>query len=110
MVEFEKSNAEEIRNELIRRAENLRRKKGMLSANFGMVASLGGVIIVPLLLGIFLGGYLDEKVPVSFSWRLSCLFMGAVWGAFNAYFWVKNEENKIRKMEEKSKQGEGKSE
>ena len=57
-----------------------------------------------------MGGYLDEKVPVHFSWRLSCLFMGAVWGAFNAYFWVKNEENKIRKIENELKNGSKKSE
>lgn len=78
-----------------------RRYQRRWSSNFGMIASLGGVIIVPIILGIIGGGYLDEKFPQRFSWRLSLLFLGFVWGVVNAYFWIKIEDQKIAKMEQR---------
>lgn len=67
-------------------------------SNFGMIASLGGVIIMPILIGLFGGGYLDEVYPQHFSWRLSGLFLGFLWGLINAYFWIKIEDRKIASL------------
>lgn len=103
MVEFEKSQSDKVRDELIYKAELLKRRDNgqQFHSHFGMIASLGGVIIVPILLGIWLGGYLDEVVPQRFSWRLSLLFVGFAWGAFNAYMWLSLQNKKIAEMDEK---------
>lgn len=112
MVEFEEVQDSQVRDELIRKAELIKRRPyRRWHTHFGMIASLGGVIIVPILLGLWLGGYLDEILPQRFSWRLSLLFVGFVWGAFNAYMWVSIENQKIEQLEAKSnviKQGEEK--
>ncbi len=76
------------------------------SSNFGMIASLGGVIIMPILLGLWGGGYLDEYYPQHFSWRLSGLFLGFFWGIMNAYFWIKIEERKIARLDTSAKKEE----
>ncbi len=109
--DFDDTAEKEIRNTLIKKAQQLKtRRQQRWNANFGMIASLGGVIIVPILLGVFCGGWLDKHFPVGFSWRLSLLFFGFVWGLANAYYWIKNEEAKIEKNEQKTaeslKQGE----
>lgn len=109
--DFDDTAEKEIHNTLMRKARQLKtRKQQRWNADFGMIASLGGVIIVPILLGVFGGGWLDEHFPVYFSWRLSLLFFGFVWGLVNAYYWLKNEEAKIEKNEQKTievlKQGE----
>lgn len=103
MVEFEEVQDSQVRDELIRKAELIKRRPyRRWHTHFGMIASLGGVIIVPILLGLWLGGYLDETLPQRFSWRLSLLFVGFVWGAFNAYMWVSIENRKIDELEVKS--------
>lgn len=103
MVEFEKAQNLKVRDELIHKTELLKRRPyRRWSTNFGMIASLGGVIIVPMLLGLWCGGYLDSVAPQRFSWRLSLLFVGFVWGAFNAYMWVSIENKKIDELEAKS--------
>ncbi|WP_438318884.1 AtpZ/AtpI family protein [Candidatus Caldatribacterium sp. SIUC1] len=38
-----------------------------------------------MLLGLFLGQYLDRKHPLGFSWTLSLLALGALFGFYNLY-------------------------
>ena len=80
------------------------RRRQRWSADFGMIASLGGVIIVPILLGVFGGGWLDEHFPLDFSWRLSLLFLGLLWGLVNGYYWLKFENAKIEHSEQRANQ------
>ena len=109
MSDFETPSGKKICDNLVCKAEQIKRRPyRRWSSEFGMIASLGGVIIIPILLGILGGGYLDEKLPQHFSWRLSLLFVGFAWGMFNAYCWLKIEDEKIKKLENDgmNKQGE----
>ena len=95
-ISSEEQNIEET---LLRKDEQIeQRPYRHWHANFGLIASLGGVIIVPILLGVIGGGWLDENYPQTFSWRLSGLFLGFMWGLMNAYFWLNIENKKIEKM------------
>lgn len=100
MAEFKDEKTEEIAEQLARKAV-LRQIKPeqKISAGFGLIAALGGVIIIPILLGIWGGTFMDEHYPVSFSWKLSLIFCGFVWGMVNAYFWIKIENEKISASE-----------
>lgn len=102
--DFDDTAEKEIHDTLLYKAQQLKvRRQQRWIADFGMIASLGGVIIVPILLGVFGGGWLDVHFPVDFSWRLSLLFLGFVWGLINAYYWLKIEDEKIRRNEKKQK-------
>lgn len=57
----------------------------------GMFGLVGWSVAVPTLLGIALGVWLDGAVPSRFSWTLSLLFIGAVLGCLNAWYWVERE-------------------
>ena len=103
--DFDDTAEKEIRNALVRKAQQLKmRRRQRWSADFGMIASLGGVIIVPILLGVIGGGWLDEHYPLDFSWRLSLLFLGVFWGFVNGYYWLKFENAKIEHSEQLAKQ------
>lgn len=103
--DFDDTAEKEIRNALVRKAQQLKmRRRQRWNADFGMIASLGGVIIVPILLGVFGGGWLDKHFPLDFSWRLSLLFLGLLWGFVNGYYWLKIENAKIEHSEQRAKQ------
>uniref|UniRef100_A0A7V4DDX6 AtpZ/AtpI family protein n=1 Tax=Candidatus Caldatribacterium californiense TaxID=1454726 RepID=A0A7V4DDX6_9BACT len=58
---------------------------GNLWRALGEVWDLAWVTVVPMLLGLFLGQYLDRKYPLGFSWTLSLLALGALFGFYNLY-------------------------
>ena len=98
--DFKNEKAEELTEELARKAVRLKLDNSQnISAGFGLIAALGGVIIIPILLGLWAGIFLDEHYPVTFSWRLSLTFCGFAWCMVNAYFWVKTEHEKIAAAE-----------
>jgi len=104
MVEIKTAGDKEERDKLIYKAELMKkRRNSTFNTEFGMIASLGGVIITPMFLGILGGSYLDDTYPQQFSWRLIFLFLGIVWGCINAYFWIAAEEKKIAKLEDKNR-------
>jgi len=63
-------------------------------AMFGMI---GWSVVVPTLIGIALGRWLDQAYPLKLSWTLILLEVGLVLGCINAWHWVVAEEKKIRK-------------
>ena len=94
-----KQHEEDISQNLIHKAEMLQnRPNRRWHSNFGMIASLGGVIIMPILLCLWGGTYLDVHYPQHFSWRLSGIFLGFIWGLTNAYLWIKTENRKIEDL------------
>jgi len=52
---------------------------------FGIV---GWSVVIPTLLGIALGIWLDGRWPGRFSWTLMLLFGGLILGCLNAWYWV----------------------
>lgn len=67
----------------------------------GMMGLVGWSISVPTLIGIFIGQFLDNTFPSDRSWTLIFIVIGLSIGCFNAWRWLKNEDRKIRKEQEK---------
>jgi len=59
----------------------------------GMFGLVGWSVVLPMLLGIFVGGWVDERWPSQVSWRLTLMFVGLGLGCFNAWLWIKKEAN-----------------
>ncbi len=57
----------------------------------GMFGLVGWSVAVPTLAGIALGIWLDANLPSRFSWTITLLFIGAVLGCLNAWYWVERE-------------------
>ena len=64
------------------------RSRGILSW-FGTIGMIGWSVAVPLLLGVFLGKWLDSVIKKQYSFTLMLMFTGLVIGCVNAWLWVK---------------------
>ncbi|HWQ89009.1 MAG TPA: AtpZ/AtpI family protein [Desulfitobacteriaceae bacterium] len=71
----------------------------------GMMGIIGWSIVIPTLLGVALGRWLDKNYQGSYSWTLMMLTLGLVIGCLNAWYWIKKEEEKIEQPEDKQKNG-----
>lgn len=52
---------------------------------FGIV---GWSVVIPTLIGVALGIWIDGRWPGRFSWTLMLLFGGLILGCLNAWYWV----------------------
>src|SRR6202161_662576 len=62
----------------------------------GMMGLIGWSVVVPTLLGAWLGIWLDNRHLGNHSWTLTLLVIGLVVGCLNAWHWVAKEEKEIR--------------
>src|ERR1035437_5248135 len=62
----------------------------------GMMGLIGWSVVVPTLLGAWLGIWLDHHHPGRHSWTLTLLVIGLVIGCLNAWHWVAKEDKEIR--------------
>lgn len=68
----------------------------------GMMGMVGWSVMVPILISIVVGAWLETNVPVGFSWRLVAFAIGVVLGCLNAWYWVEKERKRFEK-EDKDK-------
>ncbi|MEP7189347.1 MAG: AtpZ/AtpI family protein [Roseiflexaceae bacterium] len=61
----------------------------------GMTGLIGWSVVVPTLLGVALGIWLDSRYPSSYSWTLMLLVIGLVIGCANAWHWVAKEDKEM---------------
>lgn len=66
----------------------------------GMMGLIGWAVVVPTLLGVAIGQWLDSYYPGEHSWTLALLVAGLTLGCFNAWRWVAKEEKEIREDQE----------
>jgi len=56
-----------------------------VAQNMSMLGALGAAIVLPMLLGIFAGRWLDHRFGTNVFWTLSLLFVGLVAGCAAAW-------------------------
>lgn len=78
-----------------RKQKALRNNKKSVWFGLGMFGMVGWSVVVPTLLGALLGLWLDKAYPQSFSWTLTLLMLGLVFGGFVAAHWVTKEDKEI---------------
>jgi ATP synthase protein I len=71
---------------------------------FGMFGVIGWTIAVPMLLGIFLGAWIDQTWPSRFSWTLMLLLAGLIIGCLNAWNWIHRESGVDRRRHPEQEQ------
>lgn len=75
--------------------------------DIGVLWDLAWITVTPILLGIFVGQYLDRRYPLGFSWTLSLLALGAMLGFYNLYEFLMKESRKMDKKGSSSGKGNG---
>lgn len=57
----------------------------------GMFGMVGWSVVIPILIGIAIGRWIDNNFPSPYSWTLMFLFIGVVLGGCNAWYWISKE-------------------
>ena len=63
----------------------------------GMMGIIGWAVAIPILVGIGIGIWLDNRYGGKYSWTLTLMGAGLLLGCLNAWHWVKKEEKEMHK-------------
>ncbi|MET0497188.1 MAG: AtpZ/AtpI family protein [Steroidobacteraceae bacterium] len=88
--------AEQVGAQANRKMKARRHSKQGVWFGLGTMGLIGWSVVVPTLLGVALGAWLDQKHPGSRSWTLALLMAGLATGCINAWHWVDKESRAIR--------------
>ena len=66
----------------------------------GMMGLIGWSVVIPTLLGVALGIWLDKHHPGKHAWTLALLMAGLAIGCLNAWHWVAKEDQAMREENE----------
>ena len=100
---LDKEKEEDARQKMIADIEGKQRRKIKARKNhdrgiwfgLGMIGTVGWAIVLPTLLGLALGIWIDRTWPSVISWRLVLMIVGVIVGSFNAFWWVLREQKNI---------------
>jgi ATP synthase protein I len=71
----------------IRKAE---RARSTLLANTIYLGTLGVIFVLPVIVGAYLGNWLDNRIKgYSFSWTVTLIVLGVFVGAIDVYLFVR---------------------
>lgn len=79
-----------------------RRNPSHVWFGLGMMGLIGWSIVIPTLLGAWLGHWVDTQQAGPRSWTLALLVAGLVLGCANAWHWVAKEDRTMRDEQEDS--------
>lgn len=81
---------EELVEAVRQRAERRRRARRLPSfaRNFGQIGVLGWQIVVPALIGLAIGRWLDHRLASSIFWTAPLLILGTGLGCWSAWKWI----------------------
>jgi len=71
-------------------------------SGLGMMGLIGWSVVIPTLLGIALGLWLDARHPGVHPWTLALLMAGLSIGCFNAWHWVAKQNRAMQDEGEES--------
>lgn len=74
----------------IDKIEKAKKEKNSLIAQTVYLGTLGIIFILPVIVGGYVGVWLDNKLKgFSISWTISLLFLGIIIGIINVYYFLK---------------------
>lgn len=85
------NNRQQLKNKVERQVKRIKKAEHEPRPNLPSIGTLGLVMILPIIGGVYLGHWLDDMVEgYSTHWTLSLLLAGLVVGIFNVYFLIKD--------------------
>lgn len=66
----------------VRRLRERRQARGTIARNLAVVGTLGWLMVVPTLVGAFVGRWLDRRLGSGIFWSATLIFLGAVGGSY----------------------------
>ncbi len=72
-----------------RRTRWLRDGEDSVSRRLAQIGVLGWITVIPMLIGIFAGRWLDRSYHTGIFWTAPLLMLGAALGCWSAWRWIK---------------------
>ncbi|MGZ8160942.1 MAG: AtpZ/AtpI family protein [Methylobacter sp.] len=85
------NNRQQLKKKIDNQVKRIKKAEHDERPNLPSIGTLGLVMVLPIIAGVYLGHWLDDMVEgYSTHWTLSLLFAGLVIGVFNVYFLIKD--------------------
>jgi ATP synthase protein I len=82
---------QQLKKKIENQVKRIKKAANNPGPNLPSIGTLGLVMILPIIGGVYLGHWLDDMVEgYSTHWTLSLLFAGIVVGILNVYFLIKD--------------------
>jgi len=81
----------EIRRRSRREAEWLKHGEPSLARRLSQIGVLGWIIVTPMLIGVFVGRWIDTKLGTGIFWTAPLLMLGVALGCWSAWKWMRSE-------------------
>ena len=62
-----------------------------VARRLSQIGVLGWIIVTPMLIGVFVGRWIDAKLGTGIFWTAPLLMLGAAIGCWSAWKWMKSE-------------------
>lgn len=69
----------------------------------GVIGIIGWSVVVPTMIGVAVGLYIDERWPGRISWTLTLMFVGLALGSLNAWHWISSQRRKIEEEQARAR-------
>lgn len=74
----------------IDKMEKANKERSTILAQTVYLGSIGFIFILPVIIGAYLGVWLDNKITgFSISWTINLIILGVIIGAINVYLFIK---------------------
>jgi ATP synthase protein I len=80
----------EVRLRRERRQRWLREGNTSVARRLAQIGVLGWIIVVPMLIGVFVGRWLDRTFNSGLFWTAPLLMLGLALGCWSAWKWMKS--------------------
>ena len=73
-----------------RKFDKAKKERPTVLTQMAYLGTIGVVFILPVIIGAYLGVWLDDKLSgFSVSWTISLIFLGVIIGAVNVYLFIR---------------------
>jgi len=80
----------QVRRQGERHRRWLREGDPSVARRLAQIGVLGWIIVVPMLIGVFAGRWLDQTFHSGFFWTAPLLLLGAALGCWSAWKWIQS--------------------
>ena len=83
--------ARTVRRQRERRQRWVREGEPSMARFIGQIGVLGWIIVTPILIGLFIGRWLDHEFGSGIFWSAPLLLIGVVIGCWSAWRWMQDQ-------------------
>ncbi|MGK7940856.1 MAG: AtpZ/AtpI family protein [Crocosphaera sp.] len=84
---------DKIQKKAVRKIEARQRRKEIWFV-LGMFGMVGWSVVIPTLICLGIGIWIDTHIPSPYSWTLMLLIVGLFIGCLTAWYWIEKEGNR----------------